>query len=110
MAEVAEGAGRWILVTLDLPSRSTAQRHEATRFRNRLVDFGYEPLHSNAYARYLPPKAKVATETNRLTRELPEKGAVYIVELTGGSHRRALTLGAGEPVPPRSTPEIMSVY
>lgn len=107
---MSEGAGRWILLALDLPSRSTAQRREATRFRNFLVDFGYEALHGNAYARYLPPRAKVVTEINRLRRELPEKGTVYIVELTGESHRRALTLGAGEPVPPRWTPELLIAY
>jgi CRISPR-associated protein Cas2 len=110
VARVSEGVGRWLLVTLDLPVRSTAQRREATRFRNCLVDFGYEALHGNAYTRYLPPRAKVVTETNRLRKEVPEKGTVYIVELTGGSHRRALILGAGESVPPRSTPELMSVY
>lgn len=74
------------------------------------MDFGYEPVHGNAYARYLPPKAKVVTETNRLRKEVPDKGTVYIVELTGGSHRRAQTLGAGEPVPPRTTPDVMTVY
>lgn len=105
-----EGGGRWVLVTFDLPSRSKAQRSEAARFQRWLIGVGYARIHGSAYGRYLPPRAKVTTETNRLRGALPPQGVVYVVELTEALHRRALMITDGDADAASPVPETLTVY
>jgi CRISPR-associated protein Cas2 len=41
----------WMIVLFDLPTDTKEERHEATKFRNKLLDLGYLMLQYSVYAR-----------------------------------------------------------
>lgn len=107
---MAEGNGRWLLVTFDLPTRSEMQRREADRFVNWLTRAGYVRIHGHAHSRYLPPKARAATELNRMRKEVPAKGTVYALEVSDAGRRRGLLISNSELVPSEELPELLTIY
>lgn len=108
--KVTDRGGRWLLVTFELPTRSKAGKSELSRFQNRLVTLGYVPLHRHAYMRHLPPRAKIATETNKLTKGIPNRGVIYVLEVPLASRRRGLFLTDGATVLLDPPPELLTVH
>lgn len=107
---MTDEGGRWVLVTFDLPERSRAQRLDGGRFRRWLAHEGNRAVHASGFVRYLNPRAKVETETNKVVRALPAAGTVYVVEITESAYRRATLVCDGAADPLDSPPESLTVY
>lgn len=72
----------WILVTFDLPVETKKQRHDATKFRQHLLDFGFEMSQFSNYLRFCSGKEKYETLVRQIENILPERGHVFIFSFT----------------------------
>lgn len=77
----------WILVMFDLPTDTKQQRKEATKFRDFLLDDGFERSQFSVYARFLNGKEAFASRVARIERHLPESGDVQILNFTDRQYR-----------------------
>lgn len=77
----------WILVMFDLPTDTKPQRKAATRFRDFLLDEGFERSQFSVYARFVNGKEAYATRVSRIERHLPEAGDVQILNFTDRQYR-----------------------
>ena len=78
----------WMMVMFDLPVDTPKARKEATKFRQFLLDQGFEMSQFSIYLRFANGKEQVETYTRRIERHLPEFGKVYIVTITDKQYER----------------------
>lgn len=72
----------WILVTFDLPVETKTQRAAATRFRNDLLDLGFEMSQFSNYLRFCNGKEQFDSYVRKIERQLPELGDIFIFQFT----------------------------
>lgn len=71
-----------IIVFFDLPVKTKANRREATRFRNFLLNDGYHMLQYSVYARVCNGIDAVEKHRNRIKQNLPDNGAIRMLVIT----------------------------
>lgn len=71
-----------IIVFFDLPVKTKANRREATRFRNYLLNDGYHMLQYSVYARVCNGIDAVEKHRNRIKQNLPDNGAIRMLVIT----------------------------
>ena len=72
----------WLVVMFDLPVGTTAQRNAATRFRQWLLDEGYETSQFSVYARFCVGKEQVDRGVRAIGKARPSHGSVYVLAVT----------------------------
>lgn len=72
----------WMMVIFDLPVGTKKERRAATRFRNDLLDQGFEMCQFSVYMRFCGGKEQVETYTKRIEKALPKTGLVQILCFT----------------------------
>ena len=72
----------WMLVTFDLPVDTRKHRTEATKFRQFLLDQGFEMSQLSNYLRLVNGQEQFDTYTRRIGASLPERGDVFIFQFT----------------------------
>ena len=84
----------WLFVFFDLPVGRKGERREATRFRNFLKDDGYMMLQWSVYARVCRGEEAADKHVQRVTKNLPKKGSVRVLQVTDKQYgRMRLLLG-----------------
>jgi CRISPR-associated protein Cas2 len=78
----------WLFVFFDLPVGTKAERRMATRFRNFLKDDGYMMLQFSVYARVARGEDAAVKHIQRVTRNLPRKGSVRVLQVTDKQYAR----------------------
>lgn len=72
----------WMLTMFDLPVISKIQRKEATRFRQDLLDLGFEMAQFSVYMRCCPSRERCDVLIPQIRRALPSGGKVSILVFT----------------------------
>ena len=72
----------WMMVLFDLPVMTKPQRRAATRFRQFLLDQGFEMTQLSVYLRWCAGKEQVEALTRKVQANLPGKGSVQIITIT----------------------------
>ncbi|MEI2385236.1 CRISPR-associated endonuclease Cas2, partial [Breoghania sp. JC706] len=72
----------WMLVTFDLPVETKKQRAAATKFRQFLLDQGFEMSQLSNYLRLANGQEQFDTYARRIESNLPERGDVFIFQFT----------------------------
>ncbi|MDD9909555.1 MAG: CRISPR-associated endonuclease Cas2 [Ahrensia sp.] len=72
----------WMLVTFDLPVETKKQRKAATKFRNFLLDQGFEMSQLSNYMRFCNGQEQFDTYARRIEANLPESGHVFLFQFT----------------------------
>lgn len=72
----------WILVMFDLPTDTKKQRKAATRFREFLLNEGFERSQFSVYARFVSGKEGFDARIRKIERNLPTEGDVQILQFT----------------------------
>ncbi|MGJ5221732.1 CRISPR-associated endonuclease Cas2, partial [Bradyrhizobium oligotrophicum] len=72
----------WIFVMFDLPVTTKAQAKAANRFREFLLDEGFEKSQFSVYARFCNGKEQFETYLRRVEGNLPDRGDVHILTFT----------------------------
>ena len=78
----------WLFVFFDLPVGTKAERRMATRFRNFLKDDGYMMLQFSVYARVARGEDAATKHVQRVTKNLPRKGSVRVLQVTDKQYAR----------------------
>lgn len=72
----------WMLVTFDLPVETKKQRAAATKFRQYLLDQGFEMSQLSNYLRLVNGLEQFEAHVRRIEANLPERGDVFIFQFT----------------------------
>lgn len=72
----------WCLVMFDLPTDTKPQRKSATKFREFLLDQGFERSQFSVYARFVNGKEGFQAHVRRIERNLPEWGDIQVLQFT----------------------------
>ena len=72
----------WMLVTFDLPVETRRQRAAATKFRQHLLDLGFEMSQLSNYLRLCNGKEQYEAHLRRIEGGLPPWGDVYVFQFT----------------------------
>lgn len=72
----------WVWVLFDLPVLSSAERKRATRFRNDLLDLGFEMVQFSVYLRHAWTKEKAESYARQVGDLVPESGHVQVLFFT----------------------------
>ena len=72
----------WCLVLFDLPTETKAQRKAATKFREHLLDLGFERSQFSVYARFVNGKEGFESQVRKIERRLPDQGDIQILQFT----------------------------
>lgn len=72
----------WMLVTFDLPVDSKKNRADATKFRQFLLDQGFEMSQLSNYLRLVNGQEQFDTYVRRIGANLPERGDVFLFQFT----------------------------
>ena len=82
----------WLIVAFDLPVMSKSQRRIATKFRNFLLDDGYDMLQFSVYVRACVSFARQETHIERVKENLPPEGSIRAFFVTRAQWQRAFVL------------------
>ncbi len=78
----------WVMIFFDLPVGSKAERKAANRFRTFLKSDGFIMLQWSVYARICRGEDGVTKHIARVTRILPKKGNVRVLQITDRQYAR----------------------
>ncbi len=77
----------WMFVMFDLPVVTTADRKEYTRFRNYLLDSGFDMAQFSVYLRLVSSKERVKHFERSIANQLPNNGKVQIISITDKQYK-----------------------
>jgi len=72
----------WVMILFDLPVVEPEERRAYTRFRNYLLDCGFEQAQFSVYVRHTSGKEAVEALIARIGAEIPQEGKVDILQFT----------------------------
>ena len=72
----------WMLVMFDLPTGTRAERKSANKFRNDLLDMGFQMHQFSVYTKRCPGREKVDSVIKKINHLLPKDGKVNIMWIT----------------------------
>lgn len=95
----------WMMCLFDLPVGTKKERREATRFRNFLLDQGFEMSQFSVYMRFCAGKEQVEVYTRRIEKSLPKTGKVHILAFTDRQYENLICFDGRTREPDRKSPE-----
>ena len=72
----------WLFVMFDLPTGTKTERKQASEFRARLLDMGFEMSQYSVYLKYCASGEKALAACKRVQRLIPNYGKVDILTIT----------------------------
>jgi CRISPR-associated protein Cas2 len=72
----------WLLVMFDLPVITKAERAAATKFREWLLDEGYEMSQLSIYMRFCVGREQVDRRIRDISKSRPANGQVHVLAVT----------------------------
>ncbi|PIE14811.1 MAG: CRISPR-associated endonuclease Cas2 [Rhodobacterales bacterium] len=100
----------WILVMFDLPTDTKKQRKDAGKFRDFLLDEGFERSQFSVYARFVNGKEAFATRVARIECHLPAAGDVQILNFTDRQYRDIVHFSDQGRKEPRENPKQLVMF
>lgn len=99
-----------MIVMFDLPVLTKVERKEATDFRNKLLDLGFEMSQFSVYTRFCSGYAQVETYSKYVEEALPEGGKVNILQLTDKQYERIISFHGQTKDPPKKSPDQFDLF
>ncbi|WP_081910507.1 CRISPR-associated endonuclease Cas2 [Thermopetrobacter sp. TC1] len=78
----------WMLVMFDLPVNTPQAQREATRFRQFLLDRGFEMNQFSVYMRFCGGQKTFEAHVKAIEQNLPSGGDVQILQITDKQYER----------------------
>jgi CRISPR-associated protein Cas2 len=100
----------WLLVMFDLPVVLKEERDEATRFRLRLLDLGFERSQLSVYMRFCTSQSHIDAVCRKVEAALPPGGKVNILIFTDKQYERIVTYHGGRRQAPSKTPDQFDLF
>ena len=81
----------WIQVLFDLPVTTDKQRKSATKFRNSLLDLGFEMAQFSVYQKFCYGTEFAEKYIKNIEKIIPESGKVHILRFTDKQYENIIT-------------------
>ena len=87
----------WLFVGFDLPTLTTEDKRRATRFRNSLLDLGFQMFQLSFYSYYFTSKTQADSVASRIEGLVPPNGCVsiFFVLFSAENQKRMMYLNKG---------------
>ncbi len=100
----------WIFVMFDLPVTSKAQSRAATKFRQFLMDEGFEMSQFSVYARFCNGKEQFEAYLRRIETNLPDRGDIHILTFTDRQYENIVRFSGQRRKRPRKNPDQLALF
>lgn len=100
----------WIFVMFDLPVTTREQSRAATRFREYLLDEGFEKSQFSVYARFCNGKEQIEAYQRRIEAHLPDKGDVHVLSFTDRQYENIVRFSGQRRRRPRRNPDQLALF
>lgn len=100
----------WMIVLFDLPVLTKKERKAATKFRNFLLDEGFEMSQFSVYMRFLAGKEQAEALTRRVEKGVPPTGKVHIVCLTDRQYENIVCFDGRKREPAKKNPGQLTLF
>ena len=72
----------WLFTFFDLPVSTKKEQKAATKFRQHLLDLGFNMVQFSVYSKVCPGKEKVESLIKQISYKLPQNGKVDLLTVT----------------------------
>lgn len=100
----------WMLVMFDLPVGTREQARAATKFREFLLDQGFEMSQLSIYARFCSGKEQYETFVARIGTNLPERGDIHILGFTDRQYENIVRFSGQSRARQRKNPGQLALF
>lgn len=100
----------WIFVMFDLPVGTKKQMREANKFREFLLDEGFEMSQFSVYARFCSGKESYQVYLRAIEQNLPEKGDVHVLTFTDRQYEGIVRFASQRRRKPRKNPDQLAMF
>lgn len=101
----------WVWVLFDLPVGTKAERKRATRFRNDLLDLGFEMVQFSVYLRHAWSREKAESFAQQVGDCVPEAGHVQVLFFTDRQYAQSQVFrGRSRPAKPDEKPRQLALF
>ena len=83
----------WVIVLFDLPVATKPERKRASKFRNHLLDLGFQMVQFSVYMKHCAGKEQAQIVENKIKIVVPVYGNVKILHITDKQFGAILHLG-----------------
>lgn len=94
----------------DLPVASKAQSRAATKFREFLLDEGFEKSQFSVYARFCNGKEQFEAYMRRIEANLPAQGDVHILTFTDRQYENIVRFSSQRRRKPKKNPDQLALF
>ncbi len=100
----------WILVMFDLPVGTKKQSRDATKFRDFLLDEGFEMSQFSVYARFCNGRDSFDAQLKRIETNLPEKGDIHVLSFTDKQYEMIVRFSSQRRQKSRKNPDQLALF
>lgn len=100
----------WILVMFDLPVGTRAESKAATKFRQFLLDEGFEMAQFSIYTRFCKSKEQYETYVRHIGSNLPESGDIHILGFTDKQYENIIRFSGHSRKRTRKNPSQLALF
>lgn len=100
----------WILVMFDLPVGSREEAKAAAKFREFLLDQGFEMAQFSVYARFCAGRDRYRTYLAAIEANMPEHGDVHVLTFTDKQYETIVRFTGRSRAPPRKNPDQLALF
>lgn len=100
----------WIFVMFDLPVDSKAHARQATKFREFLLDLGFEKSQFSVYARFCNGKEQLETYLRKIEANLPEQGEVHVLTFTDRQYENIVRFSGQRKRRQKKNPDQLALF
>jgi CRISPR-associated protein Cas2 len=100
----------WIFVMFDLPVTTKAESRAATKFREYLLDEGFEKSQFSVYARFCNGREQFEAYMRRIELNLPERGDVHVLTFTDRQYENIVRFSGQRRRRQRKNPNQLALF
>jgi CRISPR-associated protein Cas2 len=100
----------WVFVMFDLPVATKEQSRAATKFREFLLDEGFERSQFSVYARFCNGKEQFEAYRRRIEASLPDRGDIEILTFTDRQYENIIRFSGQRRKRQRKNPDQLALF
>ncbi|MDX6748843.1 CRISPR-associated endonuclease Cas2 [Geminicoccaceae bacterium 1502E] len=100
----------WLIVMFDLPVLTKAERRAATKFRQWLLDEGWEMSQFSVYMRFCAGKEQVDARLRQIGRNVPPQGKVHVLAITDRQFEKMAVFRGGRSAGGKRSPSQFELF
>lgn len=100
----------WILVFFDLPTETSKDRKNYTKFRDGMMDDGFTMFQYSIYVRHCASRENMEVHIKRVKSILPPKGKVVIMNITDKQFGMMEIFDGQAEAPPQKVPQQLEMF